>query len=376
MIYPEGIKVDGNKITIALTEDYPHPQFRFCLEIFGIVPRKDVDPKTNKIAAEKVATSGYYELKESGENSLLFQKRPDIGKIQGKDYPAQIRFLYRDPQTAFRDATLKSDDTVIFSSESLLSREQLRQVEAGFKVGFTPAAWFTILQINPDVIPFEDASCRLLFAEAFRKNYQKITGNESEASVFTLMVEGYKSHDQLLETSKISPEQSIACASKLARAKVPFSFDSSTPESFVAAIRATAEELGVELLVSSQSTDRKQEVTKFLAGKSTFMYNRTGFWAMDPTGDIQMLFTPNLHLGLKHFWQDQRLQGLLQKVASNGVVDAEVVDAANAYLFSSAKLNVYSHIRRFYASQNKDLVHRLPIGITNPSPWHLFGSRQ
>jgi ABC-type transport system substrate-binding protein len=29
--YPEGIKISGNKIMIQLTEDYPHPQFRFCL---------------------------------------------------------------------------------------------------------------------------------------------------------------------------------------------------------------------------------------------------------------------------------------------------------------------------------------------------------
>lgn len=373
--YPEGIKVQGNKITIELTEDYPHPLFRFCLELFSIIPKRVVDLETNKIIAEKVPTSGYYEIKESDKTSMLFRKRANVTNIQGKNYPNQIRFLYRDPVDAFKDPSLLSDDTVILSSESVLNREQIQKIESEFQIGFTPAAWFTLMQINPDVAPFHDAACRLTFAEAFRKNFEKISGETSEASVFTKIVPGYKKHSQLSVAALLAPEKRIACLTKFSGTKIPFGFYEKTPKIFVESIKMTVQELGIELVGPTAYADRKQEVSEFLAGRSAFLYNRTGFWAMDPTGDIQMLFTPNLHKVLEHFWQDDKLQSLLHNVAKDGAVNVESVDSINAYLFTSAKFNVYSHIRRFYASSNKNLVQNLPNGITNPSPWHLFGGR-
>jgi len=371
--YPEGIKVIGNKITIELTEDYPHPLFRFCLELFSIIPKKFVNLETNKIIEGSIPTSGYYEIKTSEEKSIVFQQRPGIETIHGKSYPKQIKFLYRDPIEAFKDSKLVSDDTVILSSESLLTRDQIHEIESEFQVNFTPASWFTLMQINPDVTPFQDPVCRLAFAEAFRRNYEKLSSDTSEASVFTKIVSGYKTHKDLLDSASLKLENRIACLTKLSQAKIPVGFYSNTPKIFIDTIIATATELGIELIGPTNYSDRKQEVSEFLNGNSTFLYNRTGFWAMDPTGDIQMLFTPNLHKVLRHYWNDDHLQSLLHNIVRDGVVNLASVDSINSYLFANAKFNVYSHIRRFYASRNKDLVKSLPIGITNPSPWQLFG---
>ena len=375
--YPDGIKINGNKITIQLTEDYPHPQFRFCLELFSIIPKGCVDPETNKISCATIPTSGYYGLKENIDRNLTFKKRADIDKIQGKTYPDQIQILYRDPEEAFSAQDFDGDNAVILSSESKVTREQLKVVESKLKVEYTPAAWFTILQINPSIAPFNEAQCRFEFSEVFRKNYENVSGDISESSVFTKVVAGYQNHADLLKSvSEKQPlDSSDKCRQKLTGIKVPWGFDKTTPKTFVDAMKLTAKELGIEFIGPSQFKDRKEEVENFISGKSTFMYGRTGFWALDPTGDIQMLFTPNLHKGLQHFWSDEKLQSLLGQVVKDGKVNTEAVDTINSHLFTDGKFSVYSHIRRFYASKNKDLIRHLPIGITSPSPWHLFGDR-
>ena len=197
--YPEGIKISGNKITIQLTENYPHPQFRFCLELFSIIPKKCVNLETNKINCDVIPTSGYYELKENVERDLIFQKRSGIGKIQNKNYPEKIKILYRNPEEAFYAKELHGERTVILSSESKINREQQKKLESELKVEYTPAAWFTILQINAKVAPFNEASCRFEFSETFRKNYEKVSGDLSESSVFTKVVAGYQSPADLLK---------------------------------------------------------------------------------------------------------------------------------------------------------------------------------
>lgn len=373
--YPEGIKVSGNKVTIELTEDYPHPLFRFCLEIFSVIPKQVVDPSTNKIASSNVPTSGYYEIIETTADSIQFKKRAGIQDIQGKQYADKIQFLYRDPKSALSDTSILRDDTVILSSEALFTKGELAEAGKKFNLGFTPASWFTILQINPDIPPFQDPHCRHVFAEAFRKNFEALSETRAEASIFTKMVPGYKTHDELAGSASIHSDARSACLDRLSSAKISVGFGANTPKIFVDAIRATAKELGLELGADLKFADRKQEVEAFLTGKSAFLYNRTGFWAMDPTGDIQMLFTPNLHKVLEHFWTDDRLQGYLRDVVKDGVVNSDAVDGVNAYLFTNSKLNVYSHIRRFYASKNKELVQHLSIGITNASPWQIFGAQ-
>lgn len=370
---PDGIRIVGNKITIQLTEDYPHPLFRFALELFGIIPKSCVNLENNKITCAKIPTSGYYEMTSNAQDELLFSKRLGVA-IQGKMYPEKIKILYRDSQKAFKDETLSGSETVFLSSESKFTRDEFKSIQSSFEIGFTPAAWFTILQINPHIEPFTNTKCRQVFAETFRKNFEKVSGDYSEASVFTKLVAGYKTKKELSH-NLTKNNSDIACFEKFSNVEIPWGFDRANPPIFIESLKATAVELGLKLKGPTQLADRKEEVENFISNKSAFMYGRTGFWALDPTGDIQMLFTPNLHKGLQHFWKDQTLQTYLSHIVKDGQVNSKVVDEINAHIFTDAKFNVYSHIRRFYASKNKSLVQKLPIGITSPSPWHLFEAK-
>lgn len=368
---PSGILVSGDTVSIKLVSDYPHPLFRFCLELFGIIPKSCVNLSSNKIECNDLPSSGYYRKIEDSGNAVLFEKRPDIDLVQGKkSYPKQIRISYADIKSVIDNSSLLTDRTVVQSSEAKLTKEQLKTLQANVEVSFTPAAWFTFLQINPDIPPFDRKECRTEFARVFRKNFSMESNEVAEGSIFTKLVRGYKSLNELSQIS--SSAEGAECRRKFAQVSIPWGFESTTPPAFSNVIQKTAKELGIKIGGPIDFKDRKQEVEAFLNNQSAFIFGRTGFWAMDPTGDIQMLFTPNLHKVLKHFWKDNILQDHLKTIVQNGEVNSDAIDAVNSYLFQDGKINVYSHIRRFYASKNKDLVKNLPIGITSPSPWHLF----
>ncbi len=342
----------------------------FTLELFSIIPKRCVDLKTNAINCKTVPTSGYYEIKEDTDQGIAFQLRDGVHFIQNKKYASQIRFLYREAKNVFTESDLQNDHTVIYSSESKVTKDQLRNVESDFHVAFTPAAWFTILQLNPNAQPFKEPGCRLEFAEAFRKHFEKLSGEPTEASVFTKLVAGYKTHKELQD--QVLKATAEKCASKLAGKTIDIGFDESANPVFVQAIIDAANELGVKINGPAKFKSRKEEVDQYLDGKTSILYGKTGFWALDPTGDIQMLFTPNLHKGIQHFWNDQTLQNLLGALVHDGEVNNQSLEDVNEYLFRDGKFNVYSHVRRFYASKNKAHIQNLPIGVTSPSPWHLF----
>lgn len=368
---PSGILVSGNTISIKLASDYPHPLFRFCLELFGVIPKSCVNLKSNKIECEDIPSSGYYRKIEDSGNSVLFEKRADIDIVQGKkNYPKQIRITYSDIKSVFDNYSSLTDQTVVQSSEAKLTKEQLKTLQSNVEVSFTPAAWFTFLQINPNIPPFDRKECRTEFAKVFRNNFSIETNEVAEGSIFTKLVRGYKPLNELSEAT--SDVEAKECRTKFEQVSIPWGFESTTPAAFTNAIQRTAKELGIKIDGPIEFKDRKHEVETFLNNESAFIFGRTGFWAMDPTGDIQMLFTPNLHKVLKHFWKDNILQDYLRTIVQNGEVNSDAIDAVNSYLFQDGKINVYSHIRRFYASKNKELVKNLPIGITSPSPWHLF----
>ena len=111
------------------------------------------------------------------------------------------------------------------------------------------------------------------------------------------------------------------------------------------------------------------------AGRSTLIsilyvfYNAgSGFWALDPAGDVKMLFTPNLHQTLKQLWSDSKFLNLVTKLGD----DAVGYKALNTYLFEESLLNVYGHQRRFFAAKNQALFSNLNFAITSPAPWQVF----
>jgi hypothetical protein len=117
--------------------------------------------------------------------------------------------------------------------------------------------------------------------------------------------------------------------------------------------------------------DRKELAEKFSSGEVSILNSGSGFWDNDPAGDLQMLFTPNLHKPLNFVTRDQTLQSLIQDLERHQGDKSKYV-AVNRYLHDEAMFNVYTHVRRFYFSKNKGLLKQIPQGGSAPAPWQVF----
>ena len=101
------------------------------------------------------------------------------------------------------------------------------------------------------------------------------------------------------------------------------------------------------------------------------MGSGSGFWAHDPAGDLQMLFTPNLHKALNFVTQDEKFQNLIRDAVNNSENES-YYKAVNQYLYEEGLINIYAHVRRFYFSKNKNFLKKSPLGYSAPTPWQVF----
>lgn len=368
---PSGIKVNGQKISITFRKDIDHPLFRFCLELFSVIPKKCVDPTTNKITCATIPASGRYRIEERTKDTFLFSKRGNGGQGSVAKLPEKIRFEYIRPEEVIGRASEMDGLTVFAGNESMYSVSDMKSIEDSFSVRFTPASRFAVLQLNQSVRPFQDRACRRYFAMKFREAYQEAVGptRSVEASVFTKILPGYLASKDLEAQNQWASNEIERCKEVLAKEKIRWGYPESEKDSvFVSVLRRTLRTIGNDHSEPTVTTTRKELSDLFVDRKIDLFNGSTGFWALDPAGDLKMLFTPNLHKPLQHVSEDAELQKMISELETDPSSYARV----NRYLYKEARFNVYTHLRRFFASPNKKLVADVPIAITSPAPWQVF----
>ncbi len=371
---PSGIKVTGNKIEIQFTKTVDHPLFRFCLEIFSIIPKKCVNLETNKVNCEKIPVSGHYEILSQGSNEIKFKLRSK--EIHGETAPREITFEYKQPKEVFGASYKPTGHTIVQGNEITLSLPQLKKMNAGFKVSYLPSSRIAMNLLNPKVGAFKNQNCRIIYAEAYRKAFKEIatSGFKLESSVFTDVLPGYMSSDELSKAyAQISSQDKESCLKAL-RENPPRWAQQKNDEDLIyyRTAEKTYEVLGIKNPGPLVVADRKQESEAFVSGEVAAMGASTGFWALDPAGDIQMLLTPNMHKILQFVTKDQKVQTLIKKLKNGQENDTAAFKEINHYIFNEASFNVFAHVRRFFASDNLDNIAELPISITSPAPWQVF----
>ena len=366
---PKGIKVSGQEITIKLTQDHPHPLFRFCLELFSIIPKKCVDLKTNKVICEKIPESGRYKIESQDKTYIQFKKRIDVSG------PESIVFKYIPAVQLTAELSNINSLSVIAGNESMYSSEELEKLRKFESFYYLPASRFAVLQISPEVAPFNDKLCRVAFAHQFRQEYEKITKDNSpaESSIFTKIISGYLTRKDL-ETSvvsKLKKSEIDSCVQKLRKTEVKWGYVENEKNSgFVQAFKQTLKSLELKGEPQIFKT-RKDLAEKFVQGELAIFNSGSGFWANDPVGDLQMLFTPNLHKPLNFITQDENLQKLIKNLVSDQTDKTKYAEV-NKYLHDQAMFNVYTHVRRFYFSKDKNKLKQIPQGSAAPTPWQVF----
>lgn len=368
--FPKGLKVEGRKITIQLTEDIEHPLFRFCLELFSVIPRRCVDTSTNKISCNVVPESGPYKMVSQTPETITFQRRvlePEPG------LPSTIQFVYTPAADMTKGLDTIGDDTVVAGSEADFSPDAIRKIESSLKLQFMPASRFEALLINKNVPPFSDQKCRWLFARTFRTVFHRLAQDRhAEGSIFTKILPGYGTLEHLNAATQISANDVANCKAALERSEIPWGFDEADRNSlFVRTVETTLRELGVKKTLPVAKKSRKEFAEAFTDGNIAFFNAGSGFWALDPAGDTRMLFTPNLHKPLAQITSDQHFQQLLHKLDR----EPDSFKKLNEYMFEESLINVYGHQRRFFAAKNKSLAREVTFAITSPAPWQVFTAK-
>lgn len=364
---PSGIQVKENKVEIRFSKKVKNPLFRFCLELFSVIPKSCVDTKTNKITCAKIPSSGKYDLISSSNTEVLFQE-----KTNGE----QINFKYVPAAQLIQNINSLDEKTILAGNELMYSLDELDQLKKAGKILFLPAARFGILQINPNVGPFKNKICRHSFAENFRRNYKSIVKERgiSESSIFTGIVTGYLSSDDLKKHSalKVSQGEYNECLDAIKASPIYWGYvENEKNSSFTQALTQTLSDFGQANIKPKLFKSRKEIAHAFIENEIAFLGSSSGFWAHDPSGDLQMLFTPNLHKPLDFVTTDSKLQSLIRDVVNNPE-DESRYKAVNQYLYDEGLINIYSHVRRFYFSKNKAFLKKSPLGYSAPTPWQVF----
>lgn len=372
---PSGIKVDGNKIEIQFLNSVDHPLFRFCLEIFSVIPKSCIDTKTNAVSCSKIPFSGHYQIANQSESQIQFKLRSEsnlVGQV-----PEQIKFEYLTAKSVFSEKLNIDGNTVIQGNEIKLSLEQHQLLSSKFKTSFLPSARIALNLLNPNVGAFKNKNCRLIFADAYRMAFSKIANSDFkvEASIFTEVLPGYKNTSDLKQKAydKISEAEKAECLGQLKKSPPLWAqTEDETDAIFRLIAEKTFEVLGIEKPTPVKLKNRKEETEAFAKGEISLMGASTGFWALDPAGDIQMLLTPNMHKLLQFVSNDDQAQKLIKNLKSVEGINAKAFTELNQYIFDDAKFNVFAHVRRFYAAQALESMAELPVSITSPAPWQVF----
>ncbi len=376
---PSGIKIDGQSIKIRFSKKQKHPQFRFCLEIFSIIPKNCIDVRTNKLNCAEIPYSGHYKLTEQNKNEVHFEKR-SLTVEQLAKAPDKITFKYMLPTEALESFKNFDDHTILAGNEIRYKVNEMKLISDVLVIKYMPTSRMAAVVLNSEAGAFKDQHCRHYFAQSFRRTYEKIAQGKRkiEYSFVTDLLPGFL-NKQNLESSftiaEFSPEIVTACKEKFSQEPIYWSKPPTGQRTlFVEIMDSVFDEMGIKKTEPIITETQSIEDDLFMQGKVSVINFQTGFWPLDPAGDIQMLMTPNMHEVLNFATRDEKLQTLIRNLKSNLQLNShsEAFENINRYIYKQSIFNVFTHVRRFYASKNKSLLAEAPTSITSPAPWQVF----
>lgn len=364
LISPKGFSKEGNILKISFNEPVEHPLFRFTLELFSIQPSKCFDLKTGKLKCQKPSESGPYKILDERELvSPYFKLR---SSWHNQNLKSQIQFKYI-PLSKVNFDELAEDSVVAISGEesfTVYPKDELK------KMHFlkTPDAWHLTLKLNSEGELFGDQFRRKIFISYIRKQLNTVCplNADCNSSFFSKLSAGYveftndDNKENLKEIFKKNKNKEFIWISR----GLELSIIDNLIEKFCL-------ETGIKFKRIVRGT---KEASEAISHNSFDLFiGMTGFWSMDPYGDAQMLFTPNLHFALKDLWHDQELQTLLRKLNKNNsdTIQSDAI-RLNKHIYENSIYNVVAHFSFMYFSKVEISNSKIPQSGTIPYPWFFY----
>jgi ABC-type transport system substrate-binding protein len=372
---PDGIKISQNTISIELTKNVLNPLYRFTMNIMSIIPRNCVNLETNKIICKQIPSSGHYLEKERNESSVTFERRKDT--ILNDKIPELISFQYPTTKSTLDLANKIDQDSVIFAYDLDFSQEEYNQLLENFSTKRLAPAWFSGIVINPRLKPFNDENCRKVLLNSIHQNLsgQNISPRIYSKSIFTKLIPGYLKNEEL-RPFEISNDDIKSCIEKFKDQKFKWGIRRKIAPAFlVDALKKTAKDLNLQLDIENpEIAPGSHTGWDAYQNKNVVLHTtHSGFWPLDPIGDIQMLFTPNMHQDYKDIWTNNQLVTLLKDLGDTE--DESLVDKKmkiiNQSLYQDATMSIISHQSYTYIYK-KSKAHIKNLSLTVPYPWEVF----
>jgi hypothetical protein len=380
--FPDGIQVDGNRIEVRLDKPVLNPLFRFAMTVVSVIPRRCVDPATNKINCSDVPSSGRYVIKDVNENKVKFVKWNNKDNHSPTE-PNELEFYYPKISTDVEMSDFLdrlNEHEVVFAYDLDLPVSLHKRLMKDFRVHRLAAAWFSGFVLNPRVEPFTRVEARRFFLNEFQARFskQQLDPIVPSQSLFPKLVSGYVGSNDF-------PKQNV----DLEKLKGLFRgkrFNWGVKKSVVSDLLKTplselAKQLQFELNEPEVAPSSHAGWPSYKGKEVAFQTTHSGFWPLDPVGDIQMLFTPGLHEDYLDIWGDQKFNKLVQALQEPDVaMSAEKTEIAmraiNRKLYDNALMGVFSHQSYSYISRNSGTINTgnngSPFSLTVPYPWEVF----
>jgi hypothetical protein len=368
-----GLSIQGNELKIQLDQHIEHPLYRFVLELFSIIPSRLVDKVSAKLKAQEIPSSGPYVLSSRSPELWMFKKRRDLNDNLFVGAPDKIYFVYpkkKDVDSLSRELV---GNSVIAATESMYAEEDLKKISLEHEVKFLPSLRINAFLLNPRVAPFDRRECRRQFARYFRKslNDRKVQIASASASLFSKLIPGYRTQEWL--ETQANAETEKECAGDLSKMRFKWGrVPSFSQILFQEGLEEAMKALKIPRTEPEVFENRTAMTQAYFEGKIAIIPVSTGFWPLDPIGDLQKLFTPNMHVVLQDLTEDSVLQSLIldSQNKSHGL-DA-VLGRVNAHLYHEGKMNVFAHVRRFFVAPKTRSLKTVPTSIGTPAPWRIF----
>lgn len=376
--YPSGIIVGKKTVQITFNRKMIEPLFRFTMTPLSIIPKDCVDLDTNTIKCKSIPTSGFYtkEASNPNEQQLHYKLRREYSDTK---YPESITLSF---PKADRLSTLLSSlnkTEVLFIHDFDFEANEFKSITKDFLNRRLGSAWFSSLVLNPRVKPFDKVECRRVFADIFYDNFKKQDlGLQSPSrSLFTKLVPGYLNDSHLIKESKVSAKQLKSCRNQFLGKKYTWGHRKSNVPSYLnEALRLTAKELGFDLSEPELAKGSHTGWPSYESKNVLFQTSYSGFWPLDPMGDIQMLFTPKLHEDYMDIWSDHKMIKLLDRLSQSNdlMMSQEIMKNINMYLFNESIMIPISHLSYSFISlkDNKSSPKLSAFELTVPYPWDVF----
>ena len=374
---PRGIEISGSTIRIRLTQKVYHPLFRFNLTVFSVIPSRCINLLNGDLTCATPPSSGYYVRGPSNnKNWITFNRRADLPTPIASALPAQVIFDY-DSKPLRELIDEPGYDSVVWGYDLNYTPAEHAQFGKDFRVDRLPAAWFTGFVLNPRIKPFDNQVCRQWFSASFREYFAKqdLGVITPSSSIFTKIIPGYKSQQQL-GLGSVPPAAEKSCLEQL-RSK-PFVYairSQSTPPLVERALREMASHYRFALGDAVKAPSSHSGWPSYKRSDVAMQLTNSGFWPLDPVGDIQMLLTPNLHEDYMDISSDPEVQRLLKEISLALTPDLIKVnmERLNQYLYDQALFNVFSNQAYLYLSKKgHESHHGATFSVTFPYPWQVF----